>query len=245
MPKRERDSRSDKLNKDLADLFAILDGEGIHRIKQVLADDTLTKTKLRELFPDEALRLAVGLTTPSNFEKIVKGETVASRAVIEEARDGVLEELGDISKHPVVVEHLDDLASARAEEKSPLNESLNVISRLSHAYTWFGTPDMLAPAVRVGFISPSGRLLLDSTLAADDVAFVAAAMVKIMTELMEGAVDLAKHKRLDSNGWGKLADRLRAMEENLVKSKEFLAACDVEVDRGSSSDSDAADAPKN
>ena len=239
MPERRINTSSGKLDKDLASLFGVLEGQALNSIKEALTDGTLTRDKLRELFPDGSLALAAGLVDPSSLEMIVNGETDDSRAVIDEARDRVLKELGDI-----LAERIREIGADSPTHVSPLAENFKVISRLSHALTWFGEPESLIPAVRVGFIGRSDRLLLDSTLRVDDVAFVAEAMVKIMTEVLEGAADLSKQGRLDSQGWNKLPERLRAMDENLVKSKEFAAACGVEMDRGSSSDSDAADAPK-
>lgn len=224
MPDREINTKSNKLDKDLTDLFGVLDGGVLPRIKEGLAKGSLTKARFRDLFPDGALVLAVGLTSIPNYEHIVKGEDDQSRALIDEARDRVTEELSEVLKHPVTVERCVDISTGGNEQTvSPLRESFNCIATISHTLSFNGTPDALLPGVRVGFISPSSRLLLDSTLNINDVSFLAETIVKIMTEVMQSAFDLARENRLDTAGGEKLLERLSKMEANLSKAKEFVS----------------------
>lgn len=230
MPDREINTSSRKLDRNLTDLFAILEGRALPRIKDGLAKSTLTKAEFKTLFSDDAFLLAVGLTSATNYESIVAGESEQSRAVIDEARDRVSEKLSDILTHPVAVERFRDPSFGDASDKaSGLGENLNIISRTSHIHTWFGTPEALVPAVRVGFISRSNRLLLDSTLVLDDVAFVGATMVRILSEMMEQAEVLAREKRVDLGDKEKLADKLRNIEKHLSKAKELASACGIEI----------------
>lgn len=242
MPKSEINTGFAQLDSDLTDLFAVLEGEVLPRIKDGLAKNTLTKAELGSLFPRGAFKLSVALSSAPNYALIVTGKSKQARGVIDNARDLVSKELKDLLTHPIAVERLRGLESEDAQdEKSPLGENLNSISRTEHAHMWFGTPEALVPAVRIGFISRSRRLLLDSTLQLDDLAFVAVTMVKILAEMMERAEKLARDKRINVGDADKLGDRLRTIEEHLTKAKKLAHVYGIEINGASDPESEDTD----
>ncbi len=245
MPDREINTKSNRLDKDLTDLFGVLDGGLLPRIKEGLAKGSLTKAGFRDLFPDGAFTLASALTNPLNYKQIAKGKDKKSRAVIDEARDRVSKELSEVLTHSIALERYRGLGSEGDKlEDSSLGENFNRISNVSHAVFWCGKPEALAPMVRVGFLNSSKRLLLDSTMQIHDVSFLAVAMVKIMTEVMQNASDLAQEDRLDTTGGQQLLKRLSAIEEDLAKAKGFLSAYGFDVDSDDRADSEASDGTK-
>ena len=240
MPDREIHTRDKKLDKDLTDLFELLEGGELPRLRAGLAKGTLTKAEFSDLFPNGALRLAVALIDPANYKHIAKEENSQALKVFEEARDGVSRELSNVLMHPLAREQRVSILAGRSRlEDSPLGDSFNRISYISHSLSWHGAPDALLPTVRVGFENAYKRLLLDSTLQIDDVSFVAMSLVEILTELMESGFDLAAKDRLGVSDSHLLEERLSVMEEYLAKARGFLTAFES---TGASNDSDSPEA---
>jgi len=203
------------LDKDLSLLFKFAEGEEHAALLDVIKDQAILPKNFLERIPKDLISLCLALASPTNFQFILQKSNKKSHEILHEAKRLVEKDFIGLLEHPTVLKILQE---QNKEKKSPaLN--LNVISRVSAVPIWFGKPPMV-PSVRIGLLDKRDKILLDTSLDWQDLAFLIRALTEILADQLDDGLSLFKKKFLDLPFKEKLAEDIQGIEKQLERLKK-------------------------
>ena len=208
-----------QVEQDLGLLLPVLEPARLEELARGLADQDLKEEDLDRLIPFRALRLASALSVPAYLSVILEGlNDPALKASLERARDAIAPLMSKVITHPTVVKRMGSEGAKSTTKQAPkITDAFNVISRISHLPMSIlsDSPERPKPVARVAFYGQE-RLLLESTLEWDDLAFVAKALLTILNGQMRQWQGLATEGRIDRGS-------LQAVDRHLSAIHEVMA----------------------
>ncbi len=222
-----------ELDHDLMVLFKAEESKRLEEYSKAASKCGISD-EISSAIPKPILRLAYVLTG-SQFAVIRSRVTDESRSLLDEAKQLIETHLPDLFASDAVLEAIAPMG--KSTHKHPLVDSMNVISSISPIFTWCGSPPKLLPSVRIGFMNQRNRMLLDSSFAWDDLAYVVAALADILAVLLDSSKSLAEAGQLDLSDAPRIRERLDELTASLDKIRELLPIYDIDAAVGSGDES--------
>lgn len=216
------------IQEDLQAVITLAEGNGLERVKQLLADPSSSRDELRDVLPKGFLRTAFLLMHPG-LKSFLGDLPSEIRPFFDRAGHLVTSELPDLFDHPaaqtLLHEELEEAVKAKKrfqetrqkEGTAGLSPALHTIASISAMPMWIGSSPNLIPALRVGFSDHDNKLLLDSTLDWDDALFLVASIIDAVERQMDKgrALMSARQALLPPELRKRVERRLRKIQQHL------------------------------
>lgn len=221
----------DEVDRDITAFFALIQSERFQPTKSAAADKALSLVKLRELIPEEVIRLVLALADPAGFAILMENCKEDARQNLERARILVQEHFGELRSHPAVIEMIKQMLSGLQPKDEPERLRLNSISGIGYMPMYLGTPPKQNPAVRVAFRDNRRKLLLDSLLDWDDLLYVSKALADVAADEFEAAEKLYRAGMLDIDEKyrAKLGAHLRELAKHVGRLQQIAPVYGVDL----------------
>jgi len=220
MTKKRINTGITELDRDIEELFEAAEKNQLQELSRAVS--SLPEQELVELLPDGILRLAFVLSS-DRFDELRSEAEEESRPTLDRAKRLVEEHFPNLFQSAAAEKAIARLAVDSQKDLHPLADSMNVISSISPLYGWVGAPPALRPIVRIGFMNQKRRMLLDSSFDWDDLAYVLAALAKVLAGLMEAGKPLAEAKQLNLSDASRVAERLSQLEGSLDRVRKLYS----------------------
>jgi hypothetical protein len=218
------------LDDDLRELFEICDNkERLDAIKQAVANKDISNEEFLKIVPKFLITLSFILSDPQFTLLLgkINGEAVD---LTKEAKSLIEKHFANLFENKIAQSMLNDLTKAgqQGEKESIADEAIRGIEYYS---IWEDDPPKLTPAVRLALTNKKRKILLNTRMDWEDLAFILKKFSEISVELLEKGKPLAELGQINLSNSQEVLKNIEETLGNLKKIEEIMPIYKAEADK--------------